>query len=245
MSLSNLKTKENIVLDSDRTGGFRTLETDIYGLNIKFAYFGKSKGGAMSLNLETETTGGAKLSQQIWITSGDKKGNSNVYKDKDGNEQYLPGFVVANSLCLLALKGQEIADVSVEEKTINIYDFTAKKDLPTKVDMLVDLIGVDIRAAVQKQLVDKNAKDGNGVYQPTGETREQNEIIKFFKNDNNMTVTEITAQAEEALHHDKWLETNKGNVFDKSTKTGATGGAPNKPAGNKAAGAEPKKSLFA
>ena len=82
-------------------------------------------------------------------------------------------------------------------------------------------------------------------YQPTGETRDENEIDKFFRASDRKTTAEIRAQVEEAKFADTWLEKWQGKVKDKSSKTAATGtpGAPR--AAAPAAAKKPATSLFA
>jgi hypothetical protein len=87
---------------------------------------------------------------------------------------------MANSLCLLTL-GKEISELTTEEKVLNIYSPDAKAEVPTKVQVLMDLLNQEILVGLIKQTVDKTAKDAAGAYQPTGETREENEIDKFFR----------------------------------------------------------------
>ena len=130
-----------------------------------------------------------------------------------------------------------------------MYSPDAKAEVPTKVDMLMDLVGQSIYAGVIKQLVDKTKKDeATGVYHPTGESREENEIDKFFRARDKMTTAEIRAKATEATFATTWAEKFTDTVKDKTSKKGATGmsGAPKL---NGAAGAPQVKaapsSLFA
>lgn len=228
MDLNNLKTKQDIKLDNDYTGS-TLLESGTYKATTELAYITTSKGGAMALNYVGKTDTGAKITQQFWMTSGTAKGGKNTFTDKQGNEQYLPGFMAANSLSLLTV-GKEIADTSVEEKVINLYDYDQKKEVPTKVQMFIDLVGTEIIAGVQKQTVDKTAKNDANQYVPTGETRSANEVVKFFRAKDSLTVTEITAEVQEAAYIHVWTGQNEGKVIDKSTPSnGATAGAPNKP----------------
>jgi hypothetical protein len=241
--LSRLKTDDSITFDTDRVGGnFKSLETDLYDLTIKFAYLSTSNGGAMALNLEAETQDAVKFTQQFWIVSGDAKGNKNTFTDKEGKQQYLPDFVSANSLALLSV-GEGLSDLELEEKTINLYDYDLKKEAPTKVQMFTQLIGQTVKATIVQILEDKKTKNDAGVYVANGETRTVNKIDKFLRERDSMTVTEITAEAEEALHAVKWLEKNQGQVFDKTTKKPGTFGSPSAPAA--ATGAVKPKSLFA
>lgn len=52
-------------------------------------------------------------------------------------------------------------------------------------------------------------------------TKEENSIAKVFHPVSNKTVPEVKAQ-QEASFHDAWLEKNKGQVYDKTTKTKPT-----------------------
>ena len=54
-----------------------------------------------------------------------------------------------------------------------MYSKEAKAEVPTKVEMLVDLLGQAIIIGVIKQTVDKTVKNDAGVYVPNGETREE------------------------------------------------------------------------
>lgn len=242
--MNNLKTKKDIATDEDRIGGgFQLFDTDVYAGTIKYAYISVAKSGAMAINVQVEADGKTH-SQTEYMTSGEDKGCSNTYKDQNGVEKYLPGFIFANSLALLGA-GNEIADLDVEEKVIKLYNYEEKKEIPTKVNMLMDLVGVDVKFLMEKQTVDKRVKNDEGKYVASGETREQNAIVKWVRPRDNMTVTEIQAEAEEAVHVATWLEKFKGETINRAKgaeKTGARSGAPAK------AGAEKKpssvKSLF-
>lgn len=246
--LANLTTDNSIEPEVDSVGsGFRILDSGLYDLTIETAYVEVSSGGATGLNLSATTEDGATVRQTLWMTSGTAKGGKNYY-ERDGKKNYLPGFIAARALCLLTV-GKEIAEMDVEEKVIKVYDYDAKKELPTKVNMLVDLIGKEITAGILKQVVDKNVKDASGNYVPSGETREENEIDKLFRKRDGMTVAEILNKAEEAQFKDTWLSKWEGQVKNKAKGTGSVSGMPGKgsPA---AAGAEgttkaATKSLFA
>jgi len=244
MDLSSLKTNANIAaIDTDYVGGSRILPSAIYNLTIKLAYITVSSGGAMALNVEVTTQDGKTVNETTYMTS--KAGKNTYINKKTGDEAYLPGFLIANSLALLTV-GEEIGDLETEEKVINLYNYDLKKDVPTKVQMFTSLVGTEVIAAIEQQLVDKSAKNEAGVYVATGETREQNEIVKYFRSRDSMTVTEITAQAEEAAFIHIWTEKNAGNIRDKSTKTGVSSGAPAAAGKNvRSAASGGVKSLFA
>jgi len=242
----NLQRDANIADETDFLGGGGPLETDVYSFVVDMAYIDKSSGGAMSLNLQLKTADGKSLKQTIYVTSGDAKGNRNYYMVKKngqetGEKRYLPGFNVGNAICLLAI-GKELSQLQPEEKTINVYDFTQSKEVPQKKDVLMELLGAEIDLGVRKQIVDKNknvAAPGQPAnYQPTGETRAENEIDKVFRSRDGMTVAEVTAQAEESTFRQKWVDLNQGKTRDKSTAQagGATQGLPTASAAGAAPG---------
>ena len=223
----NLKTDSTIKEENDFLGG-SLLETDAYDMTIKVAYVDTSQGGAMSLNLEVVTGSGQTFKQSLWMTSGTAKGCKNYYLDKNQEKQYLPGFNQANAICLLSV-GKEIADVPTEVRTINVYNFDLKKDVPTEKNVIVELLGKTISLAIEKQTIDKTAKnETTGKYEPTGETRDQNEISKVFRTKDHLTVVEIKGGATEASDdsfYNKWLAKNKGKVINKAKGNKAAAGA--------------------
>lgn len=244
--LNNLATDNNIEDEKDSVGGGGPLESGLYNTKVTMAYLEKSAGGALAVNLHLQEEGGRDIRQKLWIASGDAKGNKNYYVTQNGEKKYLPGFNHANSLCLLTV-GKELPEMDTEQKVVNVYSPDAKAEVPTKVEVLMDLIGQEIIVGLQKQIVDKRAKADDGSYQPTGETVEVNEIDKFFRASDKMTTAEIRAQAEEAAFIDTWDQKWTGKTRDRSTGASGNAGAP-KPNGGGANGGKtnsrPTTSLF-
>lgn len=239
--LANLTTDSSIEDEKDVVGGgYSPFESGLYTGTVALAFLTKSTGGALALNLHLSING-RELRQQLWMTSGDAKGNKNFYLDKDGEKQYLPGFIHANALALLTV-GKEISQLDTEKKVVNLYSSATKSEVPTEVEMLVDLLGKEIMVGVIKQLVAKNAKDASGEYVPTGESREENEIDKFFRASDRKTTAEIRAQVAEAAFADTWAKKWTGQVRDRMPKGTANAGA-SKPAASASAG-KPTTSLF-
>lgn len=245
--LATLASDDSIATEKDSVGGSRVLESGLYGFKVVFAYVTKSAGGAIGLVLNLKNDQGQELRSTQWMTSGTAKGCKNFY-EKDGEKHYLPGFIMANALCLLTV-GKEISQLETEQKVIPVYNSEAKSEVPTKVDMLVDLLGQEILAGVIKQTVDKTKKnEATGTYEPTGETREENEIDKFFRARDRMTTAEIRAKAEVAAFADTWSAKWTGKTRDKSKGASAAGtaGMPGrKPAATAPAAGKPANSLFA
>ena len=239
--LDNLKTDDAIAEDADFIGGGGLVESGLYNCTVGMAYYEKSAGGALALNLSLKTEQGQEIRQKVWVTSGDAKGNKNFYIDKAGQKKYLPGFSLANGLCLLTC-GKEIAAIEPEEKVVGIYNYDEKKEIPTKVPVLTDILGKEVIVGAIRQTVDKNVKDAAGNYVPSGETRDEVEIDKVFHATKRMTVAECRAQAETADFIDKWEAKNKGVTRNRAT--GAAAASAPQAGGSAAPASAPTKSLF-
>jgi len=238
--LSTLATDDSIANERDSIGNV-PLESGLYDFEVELAYINKAPSGALGLNVVFKTEDGKDLRQTLWMTSGQAKGGKNYY-EKDGKKNYLPGFLMANSLALLTI-GQEISALETETKVISLYSHEAKAEVPTKVEMVMDLLGKRILAGVIKQVVDKTKKNEAGGYDATGETREENEIDKFFRASDRKTTAEIRAQAEEATFCNTWEKKWAGKTKDRAKGSASgTAGAPKGAAPG--AGKKPTTSLF-
>ena len=241
--LANLTTDDTIESEKDSVGSGGVLNSALYPSTVSMAYLQKATSGALALVLRAKTQDGREIRSTLWMTSGTAKGCKNYY-EKDGVKHYLPGFNLANSLSLLTI-GKELSELEPETKVVNVYSPEAKAEVPTKVDVLVDLLNQEVIVGLIKQTVDKTQKNDAGAYVPTGETREENEIDKFFRARDRMTTAEIRGKAEEASFIDVWNEKWANKVRNKASGTaaGAVAGAP------KGAGAtatkKPTTSLFA
>lgn len=239
--LANLASDSTITEEKDSVGSGGPMDSGLYMSTITMAYLSKSGGGALGLVLNAKTEDGKEFRQTLWMTSGDAKGNKNYY-EKDGQKNYLPGFNHANSIALLTVS-KEIGSIETEEKVVKVYSYEAKAEVPTKVQVFTDLIGKQILLGVIKQTVDKTAKDDKGIYQPTGETREENELDKVFRARDRMTTSEVRGQAAEASFADIWSDKWAGKLKNKSKGVSGVAGAPK--AGGVAASKKPTTSLFA
>ena len=251
--LSNAKSDSNINDEKDTVGGnYGPKESGLYPVTVSMAYLEKSQGGAVAVNLTLKPQDGSgEIRQKLWIVSGDAKGNKNYY-EKDGERFYLPGFNTANSLALLTL-GKEIGEVDTEEKIVNVWSFDAKAEVPTKVEVLMELLDQEILVGIQKQVVDKQVRQDDGSYAPNGETREQNEIDKFFRLSDRMTTAEIKAGATSPEFCNTWDKKWTGVTRDRTTNASANAGQSGAPAaaaaanssGNSGASTGNRSSLFA
>ena len=222
---NNLITDDSIKSNGDSLGGNRNtvLDSALYDMTVKLAYASHSAQKALAVNLVLETEDGKDLKQQIWVTSNETKGCLNYYMTKDTKtgqmtvKKYLPGFELINTLCLMTLN-KSLKDMGTEEKIIMLYDFEQRKEVPTAVSMMTELIGKKITAGVIKQLVNKRVKDpSTGKYVSIAETKEENEIDKFFHFPSGLTITEAQAKATEPVFKQKWAEKWTGQISDRTT----------------------------
>jgi ribosomal 50S subunit-recycling heat shock protein len=204
----------------ERLGGGYAWESGVYDAIIKMAYITQAKSGAIGFNVLLENSQGKELKECFYIKSGKAKGNKTYYT-KDGKDYPLPGYSVANSLCVAAT-GMSLPKCMAthETKTINVYDPAAGKEVPAERPVIMAVHNKPIKVAVHQITEDKNKKnDATGKYESTGETRTVNEC-KFFGNTEGFTADEITNK-KEAKFFDTWAAKNTGNVIDKSTKNAA------------------------
>jgi hypothetical protein len=235
--LDMLKTDSSIKEETDSLGGSYLLDSGVYDMIVDMAYIEVSKNGAVGLVLQFKGAGNESLKQTLWMTNRDKL---NYYVDNKGDKQYLPGFSQANALALLTLN-KEISEVEPEPKTIKVYNYELKKEAPTEKQVITEMLGKAIKIGVFKQIVDKTAKNAAGVYEPTGETREENEIGKLFHAESGLTVAEARNGETVGSFVTEWEAKHKGTVRNKA-KGASKSGAPGAP---KAGGGDkPKKSLF-
>jgi hypothetical protein len=189
---------------------FGPIAGGIYPSTITMAYASKSRGGAQALTLHLETDSGHEYKQDIYATSGTAKGCLNTYVDKNtGKKEYLPGFLLIESLCLLAV-GKPVSELSAEDKLVNIWSYDAKKEVPTEVPVLTELLGKRIEAGILKVFNNKNVNQGTQEapnWVKSNEVEEKNEIDKFFRATDHMTTAEIRGGSE-ASYWTKWPERN-------------------------------------
>lgn len=228
-------TTDGLEKTEDRLGGGGILDTDVYKGKLIAVYLGKSQSSkARSATYLMKMENGYQYSETTYFTN---RNDENFYKNGDAKVA-LPGFQTLNSACLL-YSGQPLTAQTTEKRTFDIYDFEQKKDIATEVDCIAGLFDKDILVAIERQTVDKQKKGDNGYYN-TGETRDQNEIVKFFHPDSRRTSTECLDQLESAVFIDKWLEKNQGKTRNKAKGKAGKSGAP----GASADSSEETESLF-
>ena len=238
--MSEWELPKNVETQSiERVGGGFAWESGVYDATVKMVYLNQSASEAVSFNIILEKNGGnfAELRENFWIKSGKAKGNKTYYT-KDGKDYPLPGYSVANSMCV-AVTGESLSKCmeSAEKKQVNVWNPELKKEAPTERPVIMSLVGKPVKVAVHQVIEDRTARNANGEYVPTGAARTINKC-KFFGNAEGKTAEEIE-KGEPAARFDKWAQKNTGTVIDVSTtsKNGSSAadimGAPANPATDK------------
>lgn len=240
--LNKLKTDDTIQNEEDRLGGGVLLDSGVYDAKINTVFITESSGGAMCVNVHFDVDG-KELRQRFYATSGRAKGQKPYYETKDGEKKYLPGYNMVNSLCLLTV-GKELPEMDEEKKVVKQWDPNAKAEVPTEVPVLTELLNQEVTIGVIRQIDDKMAKADDGSYKPTGETREQNEVDKIFREKDKLTTAEIRGGLDEPKFFNSWKDKWTDQIRDKSS---GTGGATKAGAAGKtgsASSGKPTESLF-
>ena len=134
----------------------------------------------------------------------------------------LPGYTLMDSLCQL-IANKSLKDMNTSPMAAEIYDADQKKRVTSQVEMLKALVGHPVYVAVMKETVWKYTKNEAGKSIKTGETQENNDIVKFFRAKDKKSVTERDANNDEpAAFFHTWLKNWKGKVRD---RTGGKGKA--------------------
>jgi len=224
-------------------GGGYLWESGVHDVTVKVAYVNQTAGEAKFLNVILSNNNGTtgELRENFCIRSGKGKGHKTYYVTKDGKKRPLPGYSIAENMCIAATgEDLDVCMDSAENKQVNIWNQEQGKALPAERPVVMSLVNKTIKVAVHQVIVDKQAPDANGKWVSTGESKTVNEC-KFFGNMEGKTSEEITKN-KPATMFDKWAEKNTGAVINKSTK----GQSSNSAAGimNSSTTAETTGSLF-
>jgi hypothetical protein len=214
MTISQLAVGQDVEkTNTDSLGGGYTKATGLYRYVVDVAYLGKSRGGAMSLNLHLKNVDDKSITRQtLWVTSGDAKGNRNYYVNQSGKKFLLPGMVIADQIAKITA-GKPMAELTTEKKMIKLWDREAGAEKPTEVPVVSEMVGQPIMVGLHKIRENRRVNDGSGNYVPSREERLFNEIDKVFHPDG-FSVAEKEANAEEPKFHKQWAEKYGDKTID-------------------------------
>jgi len=215
MSLSNTKMDTDAEALTDKVasaGG--VLPSGIYPMQIKVAFVSIGATGSTNIVLHAESPDGQFFKTSECVISGDAKGN-HPYYIYSGKKIPLMGWANMQQLCQLTLN-KELSEMETEEKTIKLYDYESKKELPKEVDMITDLIGEAVYMAIREVRSIKQVQLESGAWVDTeGEDLEivsKNEIDKVYDIESKLTVIERDAGETEHAKYDNWEKVNKDKV---------------------------------
>jgi hypothetical protein len=201
--------------EKDVLGGRTLLPTGVYEGTLDVAYITKSTGGATAFNLVVDI-GGKKVRDTIYVTN--RAGG--VTYSKDGKKFPLPGYSLVNALAKLTA-GKEIPQLEFEKKLVKIYNFEQRKEVPTEVEVAIELVGQPVKLGIEQHRENKNAKDQAGNYVPTAEIRDFNTITRVFHAQTGQTAAEYNAQ-QPAEFLTLWVKEYDGKLIDRTTKGSVT-----------------------
>jgi len=208
--LNDMNTSSDIKSEEkDTLGGGFLLDSNIYDMIIQLAYLDKSKGGAHCINLHCKDAGDNKFRQTIYFTNR----NGDNFYERDGEKNYLPGYNQLNAISLLAAD-KALNEIATEEKMVNVYNYDEKKEVPTKKEVLMDWINKPIKLGILNISDDKNEKNADDKYVPSGELRNINEIDKVFRASDGKTIVEIKAD-DDANFITEWKDKWEGEIKQK------------------------------
>ena len=221
----------------DRVGGGSfVIDSGAHEAVIDKAYLVNSTSSkAVGVRVEATLSNGKKFRETIYVTNGEGK---NTYLNKDNKPTYLPGFELVSNICAVTI-GTELAELMPEDKVVEIYNAELKRNAPTSVKMLMELVGKSLILGIAKTKSFKQAKNAvSGKYEDTADIVEGNALINVF-NTAGYTALEIKAKATEVSFINQFMEVYKADYVKDTTKkagNAAAGGVSNTP--------PPTKSLF-
>ena len=222
-------------------GKFNVPKTGLHTAIIKAAYSTKSSGGATAMNFIFNLEDGTVFRETIYVTN--KQGEIH-YLSKDGKNKKipLPGYTTANDIAMLST-GHDLTSQNFEEKVISLYDYDAKKEVPTKVLMATEMLDKTVTLGLRKSIEDKTVKQGND-WVPNGQTFEKATINKVFHKDSGRTLREFLDGEAEGKFIKDWEEANKSDRVFNNAKGAGTVGTPSGGGSATGGGNKPRENLF-
>ena len=192
--------------------GKTTLESGVYDATVKQVYFTKTKSGTDQANVVLDIKGQVKTFP-LYICY--KENGKPTRKNAKGVIEVMPGYKTLNALSYV-ITGKTVDQLAQEDKTVMIYNFTAKKEEPNTATCLVELMGAKIKAAIKQVNKHKQVKV-NGIYTPTTETFLTNEVDHYFSEDG-FTASELVGK-KEATYCKVWSDKFTGKIIEEKLKT--------------------------
>lgn len=219
----SLFKKDQSVEETTESNGYSVLSSGVYKGIIKQAYltFVKGQNGTnINLNwrLDIENVGERTFSNIFIAKMAD--GQAVYYSDKDGKRTEYPSFGSLRR-ALDTLIGKSVFDEGVlVEKTLPVYDFQSKKEVPTPVHSIDDVVGLEAAFGIME--------NHENQYKDPSKVVKRNSIERIWKlvDGQPFNAEEIKAGVTEPNNCISWKENWTGKVndrnLDKSKLNGGT-----------------------
>ena len=212
LNLNGVDVNDSVESDKAPKGAFvKVLPTDVYDAVVKIVYFTKASSGVITANVML-TIDGYDRTFPLYITYKD----TGTFTKREGNKTtVIRGYQQLNSLAICAV-GTPVAKVTQEKRTVEIYNFDVKANVPTSVEALIGLMGKTVKVGIKA--VKKNKRElQNNLWVDTTVTEEKNELDKFYRATDFKTTSEIMNNTD-AIYGPNWVENNKDKVFETLSK---------------------------
>jgi len=214
--------------NTDTLGGDYTLNSGSYAMRIDVAYFTTMDSGSQALNLVFKAADGGKaeIRQTLYVTTGTEKGNNGYYLTKTGKKVILSDRQKAEQICQICCE-QPLSALATEMKTVKIWDWPSRSNLPTEVEVVTDLVNKPILLGIRKIHKNKQAKNDKGQWVATPEDQTINEVHKVWYPSGLSTGEKDDGQTEGKFIH-TWKTKHHADYIEEMYKSvgGVTTGSP-------------------
>jgi hypothetical protein len=229
----NLEQTNDAKQQAEKVGGNFISKTGKYDGIVRMAYAVPSKSSdSIGIRVIIDTDSG-EIQETVYISYQDGK----TYKTNDKGEKIENfGFTKMKRLNYLLTGNNSIPNT--EKKTIKIYDYDAKKDVPKEMDVITEWIKkpITVLAVAVKEFKQKNV---NGTYVDTDEVKNKMDIKAYVDFETGKTATE-KENGEDAEYIKKWLDKYTSDyVIDKTN-----GKKPKEKSNNTSGGSENTSGVF-
>lgn len=205
--------KDATVEESQELTGFQPLSSGVYKGIIKQAFltFVQGQNGTninMNWKIDIENHGERSFNN-IFIAKL-INGNAVYYSEKDGKRIEYPAFGALRRHLDTLIQKSIFDDGVLTEKTLPVYNFQTKKEEPTKVHSIDDIIGLECALGIME-----NHENG---YKDPSKIVKTNTIERVWKlvNGQPFNGDEIRAGLEEPANCISWKSNWEGKVNDRN-----------------------------
>lgn len=199
--------------DRDALGG-GAIESGVYKGIIDMLFIDTFPSGAQKFNIHFKHDGRVTKYDFCISTRPQADGNVRYTYPKGGKDNPLPGYSEMDRF-FVALTGSITAQQSNQLKTVNIFNYKEKKEVPTEVTVFTDCIGKELAVGILSIKEEGTlAQSQDSAHPPysegTGKLYNKNKFDKYFDAKSGLTTTEKQAGATEPAFLDKWKKKNDG-----------------------------------